>query len=603
MASAAPSRWLHLNIGLCLIALGIKLCLLDGYRSTDFEVHRNWLALTHSLPLSKWYFEATSIWTLDYPPFFAYFEWMLAKIAVKLVPEIVVISAQSVVSHNIVLFQRCSVMFTDLLLFWATARYLDGEEQEMIMLVQRKKENNAKSKIRNESTVPYKETTWKRLSVVFGLVILNAGLLLVDHIHFQYNGMLIGLLILCLDLARRKHYLGAAAAFSGLVLMKHLFVTLAPVFAVYFFRVHCFPPSHGSSSSLSQQQHSLKQVLWRFTQLLAIAALALSIAIVPFVWQEWHVIAALSPDRSTSISSIREATAMQLQQMLSRLLPFGRGLVHTYWAPNVWALYFALDRVLCVVLRKLHWVDLDPNVRSAVSGMLGDVKPSVLPNISASACLVLVLVTCLPALVVIYNRPNVNALTRAVVYCSMCAFMLGYHVHEKAVLVPMVVQTLLVDVSQTSKQTPVPATSTTAPTGACVGNTSAAYLLRVLAAAGIFGLFPLFTEPRELITKSVLYFLYMGALTHIREPRQMPPSNQSSRVAAVATQLPDWLVALVFSSLHVYNEYGHHLVAKWVGRPLEFFPLLLTSVVCAVFLIHAWLISLFQVLECVENDT
>lgn len=143
-------------------------------------------------------------------------------------------------------------------------------------------------------------------------ILLSPGLLIIDHIHFQYNGFLYGVLVLSIVLARqRSALLVSAIVFAALLCMKHIYLYLAPAYVVYLLRAYCLGP------------RSLLDV-----QLGNCIKLGIAIGFVGAL--------AFGPFASYE----------QLQQVFARLFPFSRGLCHAYWAPNVWAMYSFTDRLL-----------------------------------------------------------------------------------------------------------------------------------------------------------------------------------------------------------------------------------------------------------------
>ena len=111
----------------------------------------------------------------------------------------------------------------------------------------------------------------------------------------------------------------SAFCYSTLLNFKHLYLYCAPAFFIYLL-VHYVFNSNKEANSIS-----------RLAKVGAITLLPFFISFGPFV-----VSGGLG----------------YLQQILSRLFPFGRGLVHEYWAPNFWALYFLADKILAAIATK-----------------------------------------------------------------------------------------------------------------------------------------------------------------------------------------------------------------------------------------------------------
>ncbi|KAB1272136.1 putative dolichyl pyrophosphate Glc1Man9GlcNAc2 alpha-1; 3-glucosyltransferase [Camelus dromedarius] len=442
--------------------------------STDFEVHRNWLAITHSLPISQWYYEATSEWTLDYPPFFAWFEYALSHVAKYFDQEMLNVHNLNYSSSRTLLFQRFSVIFTDALFVYAV--------YECCKCIEGKKAG--------------KELTEKPKFILSVLLLWNFGLLIVDHIHFQYNGFLSGLMLL--SIAR---------------LFQHIYLYVAPAY-----------------------DGSIRWNSFSFVRLI-------SLGLIVFL------VSALSLGPFLALN--------QLPQLFSRLFPFKRGLCHAYWAPNFWALYSALDKVLSVIGLELKL--LDPNKvpkASMTSGLVQQFQHTVLPSVTPLATLICTLIAILPSIFCLWFKPQgPRGFLRCLILCALSSFMFGWHVHEKAILLAVLPMSLL-----------------------SVGKAGDASIFLILTTTGHYSLFPLLFTAPELPIKILLMLLFtIYSISSLKTlfRKEKPLFNWM-----------ETFYLLGLGPLEVFCEFVFPFTSWKLKYP--FIPLLLTSVYCAVGITYAW---------------
>jgi len=219
---------------------------------------------------------------------------------------------------------------------------------------------------------------------------VQPALLLVDHGHFQYNGVCVGLTLLAIVAIGTQRYCTGAVLFACALNFKQI----ALYYALAFF-----------FGLLSISIHTAKSIGGTF---FLIAALGISVVITFAVhWLPFCL-----------YTEANETCTQGMAHVLSRIFPFNRGLFEDK-VSNVW----------CVV---------DPVLK--LRNMFGG-GGGVLKVLSASATLLL----CAPSCIALMRKtPTVRVMLYAMTSISLAFFLCAFQVHEKSILFPVASASVIV---------------------------------------------------------------------------------------------------------------------------------------------------------------
>lgn len=258
----------------------------------DFEAQRHWLEITISLPIGDWYRSTASndllYWGLDYPPLTAYVSYVCGIVAQKLVPGLVELNeSRGYESIEGKIFMRLTVIVLDIMLFLPVMAAIYKQ-----VLVNLAKCDRVVS------------TSEKYVARIACLVL--PGLILIDHGHFQYNGVCLGLALMGAYLVSEDCDILGSIFYCLSLNFKQMSLYYAPVFFCFLLRKCLIKPT------------ILKKIL---------AVAKLGITVVSTFGLLWAPFCVFHSAEDTCVSS--------LLQVLHRQFPFSRGIFEDKVA-NIW---------------------------------------------------------------------------------------------------------------------------------------------------------------------------------------------------------------------------------------------------------------------------
>ncbi|KAF8333559.1 glucosyltransferase [Cantharellus anzutake] len=176
----------------------------------DFEAQRHWMELTLHLPVSQWYKYDVLYWGLDYPPLTAYVSWLCGYIGETFDPRwFALTDSRGIESDGSKAYMRSTVIAWDIIIYspsiWCFSRcWLKARSQ-------------------------------RSQTIAMLTLLLQPALLLVDHGHFQYNSIMLGLCIISFNLFHEGHDILGAVVFTLALTFKQMALYYSPAIFAYLF--------------------------------------------------------------------------------------------------------------------------------------------------------------------------------------------------------------------------------------------------------------------------------------------------------------------------------------------------------------------------------
>ncbi|XP_024038462.1 probable dolichyl pyrophosphate Man9GlcNAc2 alpha-1,3-glucosyltransferase isoform X2 [Citrus clementina] len=176
----------------------------------DYEAQRHWMEITLNLPVLEWYRNSTgndlSYWGLDYPPLTAYQSYFHGLFLRFFDPDSVsLFTSRGYETYVGKLLMRWTVLSSDTLIFFPAIFYFAFVYH-----------SSCHSSRKNDCA-------WH-----IAMLLLNPCLILIDHGHFQYNCISLGLTVAAIAAILSQRELLASCLFTLALSHKQVLSRLAP---------------------------------------------------------------------------------------------------------------------------------------------------------------------------------------------------------------------------------------------------------------------------------------------------------------------------------------------------------------------------------------